>query len=132
MTHASSANLFTALTGSVVAFQLALVAGAPWGGLTQGGRVSGALPIGARAFALFSAALLVLFILLVRARAAPTPRFRRATWGVVTYCAVGILANAATPSPAERALWLPVVTAMFLSSLHVARRPDPPVPTGAT
>ena len=47
MTHASSANLFTALTGSVVAFQLALVAGAPWGGLTQGGRVSGALPIGA-------------------------------------------------------------------------------------
>lgn len=128
MTHASSANLFTGLTGCVVAFQLALVFGAPWGALTQGGRVSGALPIGARAFALFSAALLVLFIWLVRARAAPMPRYRRATWGVVAYCAIGILANAATPSPAERTLWLPVVTAMFLSSLHVARRPRPPAP----
>lgn len=122
MTHASSANVFTGLSGVVVAFQLALVAGAPWGALTQGGRVAGALPVGARMFALCSAALLVLFILLVRARAAPRARYRRATWGVVAYCALGIIANAASPSPAERALWLPVVTAMFLASLHVARR----------
>jgi len=72
--------------------------------------------------ALLSAALLALFIVLVRARAAPPGRFRRAIWIVVTYCAVGIIANAATPSAAERALWLPVVTGMFLASLHVARR----------
>lgn len=129
MTHASSANIFTGLTGGVVAFQLALVGGAPWGALTQGGRFSGVLPMGARAFALFSGALLALFIVLVRARAAPTARFRRAVWGVVAYCALGVLANAATPSPAERALWLPVVAVMFLTSLHVARRADSPAET---
>lgn len=136
MTHATSANIFTGLTGAVIAFQLALVGGAPWGALTQGGRVSGVLPPGARAFALFSATLLALFIVVVRARANPTARFRRAVWGVVAYCAVGIVANAITPSPAERALWLPVVAGMFLTSLHVARRPQPPAsttsaPTGA-
>jgi hypothetical protein len=129
MTHAASANIFTGLTGAVIAFQLALVGGAPWGALTQGGRVSGVLPPESRAFALFSAALLAIFILLVRARANPIPRFRRAVWGVVAYCAAGILANAATSSPAERALWLPVVAAMFATSLHVARRPHPPAPT---
>jgi ABC-type dipeptide/oligopeptide/nickel transport system permease subunit len=124
MTHTASANVFTGLTGAVIAFQLALVVGAPWGALTQGGRFNGVLPAGARVFALCSAALLALFIVLVRARAHPNARFRRAVWGVVAYCAVGILANAATPSPAERALWLPVVAVMFLTSLHVARRPD--------
>lgn len=137
MTHAVSANIFTGLTGAVVAFQLALVVGAPWGALTQGGRFNGELPAAARVFALCSAALLALFIVLVRARAHPNARFRRAVWGVVAYCAVGILANAATSSPAERILWLPVATVMFLTSLHVARRPDarPPksiAPSGST
>ena len=126
MTHAFSANLFSVLPSAVVAFQLALVAGAPWGALTQGGRVSGVLPAGARFFALFSAALLLFFIFLVRARAAPAARYRRAVWGVVAYCALGIVANAATPSAPERMLWLPVVFAMYVTSLHVARRPAAP------
>ena len=73
-----SAHAFTALTGVVIAFQLALVAGAPWGHLTQGGRVEGPLPIGARAVALASAVLLAVFIHIVRARAASPPRFARA------------------------------------------------------
>ncbi len=126
MTHAFSANVFSGLTGVVIAFQLALVAGAPWGALTQGGRVTGQLPLTARALALFSTALLALFIYLVRTRAhSVSPvRFRRAIWVVVLYCALGIIANAATSSPAERILWLPVVTMMFLASLHVARRPE--------
>jgi len=115
------AHAFTALTGIVIAFQLALVAGAPWGRLTQGGRVDGPLPPGARAVALFSAVLLAVFIHMVRARAASPPRFARAVWGVVAYCAVGIVANAITPSAAERALWLPVVSLMFVASLQVAR-----------
>ncbi|MBK7908689.1 MAG: hypothetical protein IPJ78_19370 [Gemmatimonadetes bacterium] len=115
------AHAFTALTGIVIAFQLALVAGAPWGRLTQGGRVDGPLPPGARAVALFSAALLAVFIHMIRARAASPPRFARAVWGVVAYCAVGTVANAITPSAAERALWLPVVSLMFVASLQVAR-----------
>ena len=125
MSHTASANIFTALTGGTVAFQLALVAGAPWGALTQGGRVKGVLPGPARLVALFSAALLLGFIWIVRARAGTPSRCRRAIWAVVAYCALGVVANAATPSPAERALWLPVVAIMLVTSLHVARRPDP-------
>lgn len=133
MTRVPSANVFSGLAGFVIAFQLALVAGAPWGALTQGGRVTGQLPMTARAVALFSAALLVFFIFLVQTRAhsVSATRFRRAIWVVVIYCALGIVANAATSSPAERLLWLPVVTAMFFASLHVARRPEPAAPTQA-
>ncbi|WKW12896.1 hypothetical protein Strain138_002207 [Pseudogemmatithrix spongiicola] len=124
MSHAFSANLFTLCAGTVTLFQLALVAGAPWGQLTQGGRVGGALPLAGRLVALASALLLVAFIVAVRARAR-TDRFRRMAWVVVAYCALGIVANAATPSAPERALWLPVVTLMFGASLHVARRRAP-------
>jgi hypothetical protein len=42
-------------------------------------------------------------------------------WVVVAYCAVGVLANAATPSSWERIVWLPVVSVMLASSFFVAR-----------
>lgn len=133
MSHAFSANVFSVLAAGVAAFQLALVAGAPWGALTQGGRFSGALPPSARALAALSALLLLAFVSIVRAHAnaARAPRFPRAVWGVVAYCALGMLVNAVTPSAWERALWLPVVILMFASSLHVARRRRLPAPTGA-
>ena len=133
MPHAFSANVFSVLTAAVAAFQLALVGGAPWGALTQGGRFVGALPSSARAIAAFSALLLLAFIGIVRAHASAVqaPRFPRAIWVVVAYCALGILANAITPSVRERALWLPVVIVMFATSLHVARRPKLSAPTGA-
>ncbi len=128
MTHTFSARVFTWLAGVTALFQLALVAGAPWGAYTQGGRFTGALPAPARLLALASAALLLGFVALVRGRAHPTrpPRFRRAIWGVVVYCALGVVANAATPSAVERAMWLPVVAVMFLTSLHVARHKERP------
>lgn len=128
MTRRLSANIFTVFAGAATLFQLALVFGAPWGALTQGGRVSGVLPASARVVAIVSAVLLIGFIYVVRARAAAAPRFRRTIWFVVTYCALGIIANAATPSSAERRLWLPVVGIMFLTSLHVARNPAPSQP----
>ncbi len=127
-----SARIFVALAGLTTAFQLALVAGAPWGALTQGGRFPGTLPVGARALAALSAVLLVAFSVIVRTHGRAQPlRFPRLIWVVVSYCALGILVNAATPSSAERILWLPVVTLMFLSSLHVARARVGAVPAGA-
>lgn len=123
MPHALSANIFTVLAAVVAAFQLALVVGAPWGAVTQGGRFVGALPPPARVIAALSALLLVVFIGIVRAHVSRdrAPRFPRAIWVVVAYCALGVLANAATPSANERVLWLPVVILMFFTSLHVAR-----------
>lgn len=130
---AVSANIFTALAGATSLFQVALVAGAPWGALTQGGRSTGALPTEGRLIAAVSALLLLLFIHIVRAHAGlrepvRPPRFPRLIWVVVAYGALGIAVNAITPSAAERAVWLPVVTLMFVTSLHVARRRWPRVP----
>ncbi len=132
MPHTISANIFSLLATLAAAFQLALVAGAPWGALTQGGRVSGALPAYARVIATISALVLVAFIYIVRTKAGlrprtRSPRFPRLIWFVVAYCALGIAANAVTPSAAERALWLPVVSVMFATSLHVARRQAAPL-----
>lgn len=125
MSGATAARIFTALASATGAFQLALAAGAPWGALTQGGTHTGVLPPTARALAVFSAVLLVLFIRLVRQRAGLSglrndsgPRWL--IWIVVVYCAVGTIANAVTPSGAERALWLPVVIIMLGTSLRVA------------
>lgn len=86
-TPALSARLFTLFTGAVVVFQLALLAGAPWGALTQGGRTSGVLPDGARAVAAFSAVLLMAFILVVRARAG----LRVPTWRCAQVGSSGVL-----------------------------------------
>ena len=47
------------------------------------------------------------------------PMSRTLIWVVVTYCALGVLANAATSSRWERRLWLPVVFGMLVSSVIV-------------
>jgi hypothetical protein len=120
-----AATVFIVLASSAAAFQLALIAGAPWGELTLGGKFPGRLPGRIRPLALLSTALLSSFALIVAARAGLIlpdwqGRARPLSWGVVAYCALGVLANGFTPSRKERLLWLPVVAVMFVSSLLVA------------
>jgi hypothetical protein len=116
---------FAVLASAVIVFQLALVLGAPWGELTLGGRYRGALPLRLRAVPLASAVLIGGFSAIVLARAGLAFASLQGAsgslvWFVVAYCAAGVLANAATPSRRERALWLPVVGAMLLASAVVA------------
>jgi hypothetical protein len=78
-----------------------------------------------RLVAMFSALLLSAFAFVVALRAgfvvvSWAPQSRGLVWVVVAYCAIGVLANAATPSPWERRIWLPVVAAMLASCLVVA------------
>lgn len=117
--------VFCILCAIVIAFQLALIAGAPWGEFTMGGKWRGRLPIRVRLIPLISVLLLGAFILVVLARcgiAMPVPIFDKGMWIwlVVAYSALGIVANAATPSVRERKIWLPVVSSMFCSSLGIA------------
>ena len=110
----------------VVAFQLALVAGAPWGELTMGGAVRGQLPPRMRVIAFGSAVLLTAFGAIVAARAQLAfPRWRHASrwliWVVAAYSIVGVVLNAITPSPHERALWLPVTIVLAVCAVTVAR-----------
>ena len=131
---ARAAHLFSVCAFGVIAFQLALVAGAPWGALTQGGASPGVLPAPARSLAAVSALLLLGMVVIVRARAEllAAPRLGRLVWLVVAYSVLGVVANAATPSAAERCLWLPVVSVMLVTSLRVARTARPLEPRGAT
>lgn len=120
-----AAHVFAVLAVLVAAFQVALAAGAPWGRLTWGGKFAGQLPGYMRGVAVVSMALVMLFagIVLVRAGVIwPSwqPLSRAVIWGVVMYCALGVIVNAATPSRSERMLWLPVVSAMLVCSLVVA------------
>lgn len=125
-----AARIFIALTAVVIAFQLALVAGAPWGELTMGGAFPGQLPLRMRAAAAGSIILLSAFAAIVAARAGlALPRWRRASerlvWVVVAYTVVGVVLNAATPSARERMLWLPVALVLAWCAITVARaRPE--------
>ena len=120
-----SALLFMVLTGVTVLFQLALSLGAPWGEWTLGGRHHGRLPGMWRLVPVVSMVVLAGFIVIVAVDAGfAQPEWPTWTsnliWVVVGYCALGCIANAATPSRRERRLWLPVVALMLLTSLTVA------------
>jgi hypothetical protein len=120
---AAYAFAMLALVGAI--FQAALAGGAPWGSLTWGGRFPGRLPPHMRRIAVVSALLLPMFGLVVAVRAGVLlpgwrPLAEVVIWGVVAYCALGVVANTFTPSRWERAIWLPVVMAMLACSLFVA------------
>jgi hypothetical protein len=120
-----AAAIFIALSIFAAAFQVALVAGMPWGALTWGGRFRGRLPDRMRAVAAVSAVLLLAFALVVAIRAGMfqpdwQPLSRTLVWGVVAYTALGVVANAITPSRWERIVWLPIVLMMLVCSILVA------------
>jgi cell division protein FtsW (lipid II flippase) len=120
-----AAILFSVLAAATACFHLALALGAPWGTLTWGGRFPGRLPAAMRAVAVVSAGLLLAFGVVVSSRAGVALAewqvlSRKLVWIVVTYCALGVVANTITPSRWERVLWLPVVLAMLVCSVVVA------------
>lgn len=124
--HSTVAPLiFLIVSFIVVAFQLALTLGAPWGQLTLGGKYTSVLPNHMRLVCLLTMVIFLAFVILVLARAGWILPALFATsnmliWVVVVYCFVGVIANALTPSRYERMLWLPATTALFASSLCIA------------
>lgn len=118
----SAALIFAALSAGTILFHLAIIAGAPWGHLTMGGRWPGRLPLAARLLSLLSAALVALMAFVLAAGAGiggPTlPAWT--LWAVIVYLALAIVMHIATPSAAERMLWLPVILGMTVCALVVA------------
>ncbi|MFV9507283.1 MAG: hypothetical protein AB4911_22255 [Oscillochloridaceae bacterium umkhey_bin13] len=120
-----AAIVFTVVTLGAAAFQVALAAGAPWGAVAMGGAYPGTFPPALRIAALFQAALLVGFVLVVLARAGLIlPAWSQAsvwmTWVVVAFAALSLFLNLITQSALERAIWAPVATIMLVCSLMVA------------
>lgn len=104
----------------VIFFQIALISGAPWGHLTQGGGHAGALPAGGRIIAGISILLLAAMALAMFSAAGHWPGWPIYTgWAAVVFNGVIMGLNWATPSAAERRLWGPITTLMFLLALSV-------------
>jgi hypothetical protein len=119
-----SAHIFTALTGIIVLFQVALAAGLPWGVASMGGKFPGVYPPKMRLVALVNGLLLMGLAGIVLSKAglffpSMRPFSDYAIWFVVAFCLVGTILNTITPSKIER-IWAPVILVQLVTSLIVA------------
>lgn len=122
-----AARVSATLFAVVALFQIALILGAPWGSLTQGGSHQGGLPTSGRAIAAVSAVLLVLMALVVLARVGqgpfahlPATTVNIGFWITLTYAGLGVLMNLASRSAAERLVWAPFTAVLFACLIVVA------------
>src|SRR6186997_1893404 len=120
-----AAIIYAVISSVVVAFQIALAAGAPWGEYAMGGAVPGQFPPALRIAALIQAALIAGMAMVVLARAGLIlPGWWRASrwliWIVVAFLGFDLLLNLITPSAGERALWAPTLGLLLVTSAIVA------------
>jgi hypothetical protein len=120
----AAAFLFAAISAGVVAFQLALAAGAPWGAYALGGVSPGQFPLALRIAALGQAALIAGMAAVVMWRAGLIFRgschaSRWLVWMVVACSGVSLALNLMTPNAEERAIWAPVALLLLVSSAVV-------------
>ena len=121
----AAAIFYAIMSAGVVAFQIALAAGAPWGAYAMSGAFPGQFPPALRVAAIVQAALLAGMAAVVLARAglllAGWSRAARwLIWFVVGFAALSLVLNLITPSAGERAIWAPVAALLLISSAIVA------------
>ena len=120
-----AALIYAIATAGVVAFQIALALGAPWGAYAMGGAFPGRFPPRLRVAAAVQAVLLIALAVVVLALAGLVlPGLAQAApwlvWLAVAFSAVAAVLNTITRSAAERRLWAPVTYVMLTCSLVVA------------
>ena len=107
----------TLLGGGLVAFQIGLAAGLPWGKLAWGGGHQGVLPERLRVASGVSAAVWAGSVVLARREPPPV----RWLTGFAALCGVGTLTNLASPSLPERMAWTPVSAMLAVSFWRLSR-----------
>ena len=122
---AYAAYLFSILIAFVVAFQLALALGAPWGDMAMGGKFPGRLPPRMRIAALIQMVVLLFVALIVLTRAGVildefSSLSKSVIWAVVVFSLIGAILNTITPSKKERMLWAPVSLVLLACATYVA------------
>lgn len=120
-----AAVLFALVIAGVVAFQVALALGTPWGAYAMGGAFPGQFPPRMRAAALVQGVVLALLGLVVLSAAGiVAPGVVGAapwlTWLPVAVSALSLVLNAITPSAGERRMWVPVAIVLLATSMAVA------------
>ena len=120
-----AAITYAIISAGVVAFQLALAAGMPWGAYAMGGAFPGQFPPAMRVAAVVQAVVLALIAGVVLARAGLVlPRWGRVArwliWVIVALLGVSVVLNFVSPSGGERMIWTPVAALLLVCSLVVA------------
>ena len=120
-----AAIIYALVMLGVVAFQIALAAGAPWGAYAMGGASPGQFSPTLRIAAIIQAVLLAGMAAVILARAGLIlPGWSRVShwliWIVVALTALSLVLNLITRSAGERAIWAPTLSLLLISSLIVA------------
>lgn len=115
-----AAGLYGVVILFVIGFQIALIAGAPWGHLTQGGQHQGALPRSGRIAAGVSILVLAAMGAAVSSAAGGAPGWPEWTgWVALAVQVLSTFMNWITPSQRERRLWAPITSAMLVLAAAV-------------
>jgi hypothetical protein len=116
-----AARAAAVLLVGIAVFQVALVAGAPWGAYTQGGETEGALATSGRVVAAVSCVILLVMAAAILARVgegplgnAPRPLVTILAWLTTVYAALAVVLNLATQSSSERAVFAPTALVLFV------------------
>ena len=121
-----AAVVYVGVSLVIIAFQLALAAGAPWGEFAMGGAYPGQFPPELRVAAVVQAVILALLALVVLARAGVMlPTWSKASgwliWVAVAFSTLSLVLNTITPSARERMIWAPVALVLLVCGVTVAR-----------
>jgi hypothetical protein len=116
---------FAVVAVGVVAFQLALALGAPWGAYAMGGAFPGRYPPPMQVAAAGQAVVIGLLAIVVLSAAGIALPDLASTlpwlaWVPVVFSALAVVLNSISRSAGERRIWVPVSVALLLCSLLVA------------
>ncbi len=122
---AAAALVFALAAIGVIAFQLALAFGAPWGRYAMGGAFPGRFPPRMRIAAVVQAVLIALLAVVVLSAAGLvwpelSVAFPWLVWVAVVVSALAVVLNVISRSAGERRIWVPVASVMLITSLLVA------------
>jgi hypothetical protein len=120
-----AALVFAVAACGVIAFQVGLALGAPWGRFAMGGGSPGRFPPRLRIAAVVQAILIALLaaaVLSAAGLALPDldAAFPWLVWVAVMVSALAVVLNAISRSAGERRIWVPVASVLLVSSLLVA------------
>jgi len=116
---------FAVVAIGVIAFQVALALGAPWGAYAMGGAFPGRYPPPMRIAAIVQAVLIGLLALAVLSAARVVlPNLASSlpwlAWVAVVVSGLAVVLNALSRSAGERRIWVPVAIVMLACSVVVA------------
>lgn len=122
---AIAAIVYAVATAGVVAFQVAMALGAPWGAYAMGGALPGRFPPPMRVAALVQGAILTFLAVVALSRAGVVwPSLATSLpwliWIAVAVAALSVVLNLMSRSAGERRIWVPVGLVLLASGVTVA------------